>query len=143
MTTRVAVVEEALTWEQTPYRHHARLKGVGVDCAQILCAVYESVGLSPHVELGNYAPDWHMHRSVEVYQSTLATYMTQLAEGVAPQIGDVALFRFGRAFSHAGILISEEEVLHAYIGRGVIRTRWRTEDPLAGRDVVYFTAWGA
>lgn len=32
---RAAVAQEALAWLGTPYHHHARIKGVGVDCAQI------------------------------------------------------------------------------------------------------------
>jgi hypothetical protein len=65
--TRAAVVQEALTWLGTPYHHHARVKGVGVDCAQQLCAVYEACGCVPHIDPGNYAHDWHLHRGEEVF----------------------------------------------------------------------------
>jgi hypothetical protein len=46
---RAAVVKEALTWLGTPYHHHARVKGVGVDCARLLCAVYEASACVPHI----------------------------------------------------------------------------------------------
>lgn len=131
-----------MTWLGTPYHHHGRIKLVGVDCAQILCAVFEAVGLAPYVDLGNYAHDWHLHRAVEVYINRVAEYMTPLAEGEEPTTGDVALFKFGRTFSHGGILVSPDTILHAYIGRGVILTRWREEDPLAGREALYFTSAG-
>jgi NlpC/P60 family putative phage cell wall peptidase len=42
---RLAVIEEAKTWVGTPFRHQARVKGVGVDCAQLVIAVGESCGL--------------------------------------------------------------------------------------------------
>jgi NlpC/P60 family putative phage cell wall peptidase len=141
MTTRELVVAEALTWEGTPYRHHGRIKGVGTDCAQILCAVFEAVGMTGPVVLGNYARDWHMSRNVEMYLATMRTKFTELPAGVEPGPGDVAVFRFGRTYSHGGIVISQEEILHAYVGQGVIRTRWRTEAPLADRQAIYFTSW--
>lgn len=33
---RAAVIAEAESWLSTPYHHEARIKGHGVDCAQIL-----------------------------------------------------------------------------------------------------------
>lgn len=38
-------VAEAMTWLGTPYHHQGRVKGVGVDCATLLCEVYKEVGL--------------------------------------------------------------------------------------------------
>ncbi|MBF0585130.1 MAG: hypothetical protein HQL80_12980 [Magnetococcales bacterium] len=38
-----------------------------------------------------------------------------------PAPGDIALFRFGRCVSHAGILLPEpRQVIHAFAGSGVI-----------------------
>ena len=45
---RQSIVAEALSWEGTPYHHHGRIKGVGVDCAMILAEVYHAVGLLGH-----------------------------------------------------------------------------------------------
>jgi hypothetical protein len=55
----------------TPYHHHARIKGVGVDCAQLLCGVYEAAGLVPHIETGHYPHDWHLHRGEELFAGWL------------------------------------------------------------------------
>lgn len=132
---RAAVESEALRWEGTPYHHHARIRGVGVDCAQILAAVYEAVGLVPPTDLGQYAPDWHLHRSEEVYLRNVAAYCVRTD---TPGQGDIAVFKYGRCYSHGGILLASGEILHAYIGRGVVRS-YPYEEPLQGRDCIYWT----
>lgn len=135
---RRAVVAETLTWIGTPYHHHARIKGVGTDCAQILCEVYEACGLVEHVETGFYPTDWHLHRSEEMYAAWLTRYCTRLPEGLAPQPGDISLFKFGRCFSHGAIVVDGGLLVHAYIGRGVILSA-PGEEPLEGRPVQHWT----
>lgn len=134
---RRAVVAEAMTWIGTPYHHHARIKGVGTDCAQILCAVYEACGLVEHVDTGFYPTDWHLHRSEEIYARWLYKYALRLEPADKPLPGDVALFKFGRCFSHGAILVDDGLLVHAYIGRGVILSR-ADEEPLEGRDVIHW-----
>ena len=143
VAARAPVVAEALTWLHTPYHHHARVKGAGVDCAQLLCAVYEACGCVPHVDPGNYAHDWHLHRGEEVFIAWLRRAGARQVPHAAP--GDVALFQYGRAFSHGAIVTAMESasapvLVHAYVGRGVIRTRL-DEEPLQGRPVQFWTLW--
>jgi len=135
---RAAVVSEAMAWIGTPYHHHARIRGVGVDCAQILCAVYEAAGLVPHVETDHYPTDWHLHRSDERYIGWLQRYARPLAENEAPQPGDIALFRFGRCYSHGAIHVPDGLLVHSYIRRGVILSR-ATEEPLQGHPAMHWT----
>jgi cell wall-associated NlpC family hydrolase len=135
---RICVVAEARTWLRTPYHHHARIKGVGVDCAQILCAVYEAAGVVPHVEPGNYPHDWHLHRGEEQYIGWLERCGAHEVQAPAP--GDVALFKFGRCWSHGGIYTGGVQVVHAYINLGVVQTRL-TEAPLSGREPRYWSLW--
>ena len=135
---REAVACEALTWLGTPYHHHARIKGVGVDCAHLLCGVFEAVGLVPHIDPGNYAVDWHLHRNEEVFSGWLEKYAHA---AVAPiRLGDVLLFRYGRTFSHGSIYVGNAHFIHSYIGRGVILSRL-DEDPLAGREYQHWSFW--
>lgn len=42
---RARVVQEAMSWLKTPWHHHSRVKGAGVDCLQLLVAVYEAAGV--------------------------------------------------------------------------------------------------
>jgi cell wall-associated NlpC family hydrolase len=136
MSVRALVVQLAREWLGTPYHHHARIKGVGVDCAQLLCAVYEEAGLVPHVETGHYPHDWHLHRSEEMFLAWLGRVG---AVSVAqPQAGDVAVFRFGRAFSHGAVMVDANTCVHAYINQGVILTRL-DEEPLVGRVAQFWS----
>lgn len=139
---RERVIAEALTWLGTPYHHHGRLKGVGVDCGQSLCAIYEAAGVVEPVDPGAYSPSWHLHRSEELYLGWLEHAGAVRTSAAVP--GDVAVFRFGRTFSHGGVLVegvgSEGLVLHAYVNQAVILTRL-DEAPLAGRPVQFWTLW--
>lgn len=135
---RVAVASEALTWLKTPYHHHARIKGVGVDCAQLLCGVFEAVGLVEPIATGTYPVDWHMHRNEELFSAWLERYASP---GRGPlRLGDVLLWRFGRTFSHGSIYIGDGLLIHSYIGRGVILSR-ADEEPLDGRDMQHWSFW--
>lgn len=140
LRTRAAIVAEALTWLGTPYHHHARVKGAGVDCAQILLAVYaDALGLAPSLDPGAYPTQWHLHRSEELYLHWLQRAGARQVQ--APALGDVALFRFGRTWSHSAIVIGldpEPDYLHAYVNLGVIRSR-ASEDPLADRQPQFWS----
>lgn len=112
-----AVIEEALTWLDTPYHTMARVKGAGVDCVQFIIAVYENCGLVKHVDTGVYSQEWHLHRSEERYLNGILLYCNEVK---VPRIGDIVTFKYGRCVSHAGIYIGDNKLIHAYIDRGVI-----------------------
>lgn len=116
MTTaeeRAAIVAEARSWLRTPYHEHARIKGVGVDCAQLLIGVYcDALGIR-EPEAQAYAIDWFLHSAEEKYLDGIAPYAIRLPEGAEPEPGDLALFRFGRAVAHAGIITEFPEMVHA------------------------------
>lgn len=140
MTGRDAVIEEARSWLGTAYHPHARLKGIGVDCANLLCCVYENAGVIPPVDPGFYETGWHLHRNAEVFLEWLARLGAE--ETDAPQPGDVGVWQFGRTFSHGGILSSADGlVIHSYLDRGVIETS-RHEEPLASRRARFYTLPG-
>ena len=141
--TRAAIVAEARTWLGTPYHHHARIKGVGVDCAQILLAVYcDALGLAPPLDLGHYSTQWHLHRSEELYLHWLGKAGARRVQAPEqPQAGDIAMFRYGRTFSHSAIHTGGGRLVHAYMGLGVIESHI-TEEPLASRDVQHWSILG-
>ena len=140
MTIRQSIVVEALSWEGTPYHHHGRIKGVGVDCAMILAEVYYAVGLlEDRVEPGIYPPDWHQHQYHELYREWLERYADQVNE---PLPGDVALYKFGHVASHAAIVIDWPQVIQAYIREGFVRADG-TQGMLAGRLQSFWCIRGA
>lgn len=132
---RARVVAEARSWLGTRYHHHGRIKGVGVDCAQLLCGVFEACGLLPHVDTGHYPTGWHLHRSEEMFLKWVCRFADRVEQ---PRAGDVAVFRFGRTFSHGAVMIDAQACIHSYIGRGVTLSRL-AEAPLAGRPVLFWS----
>lgn len=135
---REAVVAEALTWLRTPYHHMGDIKGVGVDCAMLLVRVYAAVGLvPPDLEPRPYPADWHLHRSDERYLGFLDQYSVPVQ---TPGLGDVAVYQFGRCYSHGAIIVGENEVVHSYLHQGVTLASM-LHDPLLDRAVEYRTLW--
>jgi hypothetical protein len=52
MRNSTDIVREARTWVGTPYRHAARLKGVGVECVGVILGVGTALGhISPLADL--------------------------------------------------------------------------------------------
>ena len=140
---RAAVVAEARSWIGTPYHNCADIKGAGVDCGMLLVRVFVDTGLCPPFEPRPYPPDWHLHRSEERY---LGFVFDRAAEVAAPQAGDLMILRFGRCYSHGGIVTKAERltIVHAYASsRCVIEEEVGHESPLSdpGRKPRFFSIW--
>lgn len=113
---RAAILAEARSWIGTPFHHRARIKGSGVDCAQLVIAVYSACGLIEEFEPADYPPDWHLHRDEERFLN----YVVERARQVeSPEPGDLILMQFGRCYSHGAILVDDATCIHAFVGRGV------------------------
>lgn len=136
---RAAVIKEAETWLLTPYHHQGRVKGAGVDCATILLEVFSAVGIAENA-YPEYAPEWHFHRSEEMYLGWMRRYTRQIEESELG-IGDLIVWKFGRCFSHGSIYIGDSEVIHSYIGIGCTRSRMN-ESMFEGREKKFFSVWG-
>ena len=136
---RESLLEEARTWLGTPYHPCADVKGVGVDCAMILVRLFAGKGRVPaDLDPRPYSPEWHLHRSEEAYIGWLLKFADEVSD---PQPGDVAVWRFGRTYSHGGILIGDGHVLHSLKPIGVVITSMR-EEPLVGREPRWFSIFG-
>jgi NlpC/P60 family putative phage cell wall peptidase len=135
---RLSVLELAQAWLGTPYHHQARIQGVGVDCATLLCEVYHAAGVSPFVDPTPYPQNWHVHRADERYMA----WVDQFAHVTAaePQLGDLLLFKFGRAYSHGGIYAGDNQVIHSLHGHTVLRSSL-DDAPLQGRSRITYTFW--
>lgn len=137
---RAAIVAEALSWLMTPYHHCARIKGAGVDCAQMPAAVFEACGLVPHLA-PEYSPQWMLHRDEEQYLSWIKPHAREITrEELKP--GDLAVYKFGRVYSHSAIVIDPPTVIHAMQRAGaVVLTDMDRDADLIGRPVLYFTVF--
>ncbi|MHB1872293.1 MAG: NlpC/P60 family protein [Steroidobacteraceae bacterium] len=114
---RASIIAEAQSWLGTPYHHRAQVKGVGVDCAMLPIAVYSAVGVIKHFTPEPYPPDWMLHRSEERFLGYVQRFAVPTA---TPQPGEVALFRFGRCVSHAGIICEPGYMIHADLRAGCV-----------------------
>ena len=139
---RAAAVAEARAWVGTPYAHRQRLKGAGVDCAQLPLAVYEAAGVIPATDVGEYPSQWHLHRGEERYLGWLDRLARPIAEAdLRP--GDFLVFRFGRTFSHGAILVGPGLICHAFArARRVTLDEYERHEDLRSRERLAFTLWG-
>ena len=110
---RAAIVASARDWVGTPYHHAADVKGVGVDCAMILVRIFCDLDLCATFDPRPYTRDWMLHRDEERYLGFLLEHSTEVAD---PLPGDVVLFRFGRCFSHGGVVTQTRPltIIHAF-----------------------------
>lgn len=136
---RNAVVKEAETWLRTPYHHMGRIKGAGVDCATLLAEVYPVVMGWSKVEVPYYPQAWHLHRDDERYLEQVMIYGKEVEE---PLPGDIVVFRYGRSFSHGGIVVAWPTIIHAYVqARGVVLENVELNKELSTRVRRYFSPW--
>jgi len=135
---RQAVIDEAMTWLRTPYHHAARVKGAGVDCVQILIAVYQAVGAVGEVETGDYVSDWMLHQNEEKYLNGIMAHAHPVE---VPQAGDIALYTFGRTVSHAAIVIKWPLIIHAHRPEKMVVLGDGEKGDLAGRLHGFYSVW--
>jgi cell wall-associated NlpC family hydrolase len=134
---RAAVLREAETWLGTPYHHMARIKGAGVDCLTFLAEVYAAAGvIEPVKEIQFYRLDFMRHQSDESYLDAL---LMRGHEVEVPLPADVVLYKWGRVFSHGGIVVDWPRIIHASPSvHGVI---WANGDQgrLAGHQMKFIS----
>jgi cell wall-associated NlpC family hydrolase len=119
------ICKEALTWIDTPYHYQARVKGVGVDCCNLIAGVGEELGLLKDVVIKPYNIQWHLHSKSEdmLYQlESFGCYelRVELDRPETWPIGSIITFKFGRANSHLGILVQDNRLVHAAADYGKV-----------------------
>ena len=136
---RAAVVAEALSWERTPYRDHATLKGQGTDCAMYGLMVYRATlpGFPQSADIPKYVRQQFLHRDGEPFVETILKLGA--VEVDTPGNGDFAVWKFGRSFSHGAVVLAWPRIIHAVVGTGVIRADASANARLHQRPVRFFT----
>lgn len=136
---RAAVVAEAKSWMLTPWAHQARVKGAGVDCANLVIASYHGAGVIDDIDPGPYPRDWHIHKTEERFLAFVPSFAVEITEAeVKP--GDLVLFRIGRVFSHGAIIVDWPQAIHAAIqARKVVLCDLDRDAGLITADRKYFT----
>ena len=136
MSAADVVVAEAQRWLRTPWRHNARVLGAGVDCAQLAIACYQAAGIAVELDVGRYSRDWMLHRSEEVFLCLVRQHLPAVE---APVRGGLAVWKFGRCFSHCAVIIEWPRIIHAHRPeRMVCWGDGEKGSQLAGRPVLFF-----
>lgn len=151
---RALVCKEALSWQGTKFHEHAAIKGVGVDCAQLISAVFKNaVGLESTVP--NISLQVNLHQdAIEQYAraqgfETNEIYLEHLKlagwhEITFPQLkpGDLVVPKIGRIHWHGSIVIAWPKVIsaHGHAGK-VIVSNAEVDDWIVGRELKFFSLW--
>ena len=142
---RALVVAEVRKWLLTPYHSCADIFGVGVDCGMLIIRAFVDTGLVPPFDPRPYPHDWHLHRSDEKYLGFVKQNCVRVDRA---QPGDVMVFRYGRCYSHGGVVTSSDPltIVHAFADAGfvleeVVEQNSRLRDP--DRHPLFFSKWGA
>ena len=144
---RARVVACARAWIGTPYHMNARIRGVGVDCGQLIIGVFADAGLVEAFDTGHSPIDFHLNRREERYVAFVAQRLTEFPGPGKP--GDVVMFHFGHSYSHGAVIVASEPltVVHALIrvGEVIEEVLTRHSEVLAqstpGKPPRFFTRW--
>lgn len=136
------VVAETETWMGTPYRGWSRVKGHGVDCGQLLAAVYMATGHIPKdLQLPTDYPLFiGLHQASTEYVDLVLRYFREIPESEV-QPGDVVVWRLtgSKSYCHGAIVKSwPDYIIHAYgdsVRAGNAKARLR----LQKSDKLFFT----
>jgi len=134
---RQAIIDEAETWLKTPWRHASAVKGAGVDCGRILIEIYATNGLIERFIPDYYPQDFALHSNEERFLQNIERYAVRVD---SPQMGDIAVWKFGRCFSHAAIVVDYPQIIHAKINCGVLLDD-ANQGELAGREVRFYSVF--
>lgn len=137
---RKAVLKAALGWCRTPYHHEGKVKGAGVDCLNLIYVAYLEAGLVEPIRFPHYSTQWHLNRGDETFLEGLMQWAKEVD---TPKPGDVVLYKWGRTFSHGG-LIGEAgwpQIIHASAEAGFVLVDDGTGGRLADREHKFFSFW--
>ena len=116
-----AAEREAASWEGTPHMQRRQIKGRGVDCVQLVAAVYQAAGQVPPGRL----PQYRQHLGA-IGRNPLPDLIAQLInvesirpEDWEPRTGDITIWRPIAGTNHCGI-VAANRIWHASVTQGVI-----------------------
>lgn len=120
---RTLIIEEALTWEGTPFRDQACVKGLGTDCAMLCFGVAIELGMvdkSERRKIAKYSPEQHYHTNESALISTMELFGCKEIPIDEMKPGDMVTFEYGNTIGHVGIIIEQHDsycvIIHAVKG---------------------------
>lgn len=120
---RTKIVEEALTWEGTPFRDQQCVKGLGTDCAMLCFGIAAELGMvdkSERRKIAKYSPEQHYHTNESALTSTMETFGCKEIPIDNIKLGDMVTFEYGNTIGHVGVIIETHDthyvIIHAVKG---------------------------
>jgi cell wall-associated NlpC family hydrolase len=142
---RARVIQAATGWLRTPFHDEARVKGVGVDCAQLLAAVYHEAGIVGELTIPHYSAQQFLHDDAEkeLMASIVLMFAREIDEAQVKG-GDVVLYKVARAYAHAAIIVDwPHTVIHAHKLSGMVLATPAFAYDMDGRKTRFFSCWGS
>lgn len=126
----------AQTYIATPFHDHGEVKGAGVDCATLLKCVFVEAGIVKPFTLDHYSPQFFLHQGEERYLGWIQKFAREIPIE-NKQIGDVVVYKIGKCFAHAAIIVSPgwPAIIHAHYGSRCVR-RGDGYRPMLGTKVL-------
>jgi len=130
------LAEVARRWLGTPFHPHACILQVGVDCVNLLAAIFKDTGALDGYEFPDYTMDGGDHRDTSQVLDWLDRHprFGRLSAEESTQPGDLLCFRLGRVPHHVGLLVSGNRFIHAIRNYGVIESQ--LDDPTFAKRLV-------
>jgi cell wall-associated NlpC family hydrolase len=95
---RSQTIAIARTWIDTPWQHHQRTKGIGVDCVQFLLAVAEELGMEIALK-----DNYQRTPNGDSLLNAIGTYFAPKQQEEL-ELGDIIVFRFNGVPHHVGLV---------------------------------------
>jgi cell wall-associated NlpC family hydrolase len=152
---RAKVIAEAKTWLRTPFRHAARLKGVGADCETFICEVFSAAGVFSAQGIPYVPAQWFLNTKEELYLNYLSKYAAEYVVGrwssvvgrgpktndQRPLPGDIICVKHRWVHSHGAIVIAWPQVIHCF-PPCVMESNAHYNPVFAHRELKFFDPWG-
>jgi len=136
---RSKVVEVAVRYLGTPYRHMGRSTG-GMDCVHLPLEAFEQAGITPHRVIDYYPEDWAMHNADPRYVREMEAFGMRKV-GREPKPGDMAMFTWGLCISHGALVVEWPRIIHAYKPAKAVVYGNATKGALAKRFAGIWSYW--
>ena len=94
----------------TPYVPRGMCPGLALDCGTLLWHVYREIIPLPAFP-ADYPADWALHNEDTRYLDWIAPFVQEVAR---PIRGGISVWKYGRSYSHGGIVVDNKHMIHAW-----------------------------
>jgi len=128
-TIQDKLVDIAYTWMNTPYIQGARQKNRGIDCGNLVLAVFQEAGLiQNNYRLPYIYKDWHRGKLKDVDVNLFKNILLKFSDIIPFEKhgrGDVVSFFYNKIESHVAVIVDDDCIIHAVSNHGVKKQRLR------------------